>query len=65
MVENKEKSDDEKSMAVINLQAMLDTEDYAMVLQLLEENGFDESKAAGAFYSKQAAQQTRAEPAPQ
>jgi hypothetical protein len=34
---------------------MLDTEDYAMVLQLLEENGFDESKAAGAFYSKQAA----------
>ena len=65
MVENKEKSDDEKSMAVINLQAMLDTEDYAMVLQLLEENGFDESKAAGAFYFKQAAQQTRAEPAPQ
>jgi hypothetical protein len=32
MVESKPKSDDEKSMAVINLQAMLDIEDIALVL---------------------------------
>jgi hypothetical protein len=56
MVENKRAiTDDEKSMAVINLQAMLDTDDIGMVLQLLEENNFDESAAAGAFYSKQTA----------
>ena len=38
-------------MAVVNLQAMLDTDDIDLVMKLLEDNNYDESLAAAAFYS--------------
>ena len=37
------KTDDEKSLAIVNLQAMLNIEDIGKVIELLEQNGFDES----------------------
>lgn len=39
----KAKTDDEKSLAIVNLQAMLNIEDIGKVIELLEQNGYDES----------------------
>ena len=50
-----EMTDDKKSLAVINLQAMLNIEDMSKIFELLEQNDWDESKAAGAFFSRQMA----------
>ena len=36
------------SMAIVNLQAMLQIEDIDQVIRLLEENNWDESQAASA-----------------
>ena len=48
------KSDAELSVAIDNLQVMLDTQDTDLVIQLLQDNDWDESKAANAFYAHQA-----------
>ena len=40
------------SEAIDNLCVMLDTQNVDMVIQLLEENNWDEANAAQAFYSK-------------
>ena len=50
-----QKTDDEKSMAIVNLQAMLNTDDIEKVIELLEQNGYDESLAASAFFAQQMA----------
>ena len=42
-------------MAVMNLSAMLNIEDLDRVIKLLEENDWDESKAANAFMAQQIA----------
>ena len=42
-------------MAIVNLQAMLNIEDISKVIELLEENGWDESQAASAFFAQQMA----------
>ena len=39
-------------MAVMNLSAMLNIEDLDRVIKLLEENDWDESKAANAFMAQ-------------
>ena len=49
------KTDDEKSLAIVNLQAMLNIEDIGKVIELLEQNGFDESQAASAYFAEQMA----------
>jgi hypothetical protein len=33
--------DDKKSLAIVNLQAILDTDDIQLVIRLLEENNWD------------------------
>ena len=38
-------------MAIVNLQAILDTDDLDKVIQLLEQNNWDEGLAANAFYA--------------
>lgn len=43
---SKNLTEEEKSMAVLNLQAMLNIEDFDKVLELLEENNWDETAAA-------------------
>ena len=43
------------SMAIMNLQAMLDIEDLDQVIKLLEQNNWDEGQAANAFYAQQVA----------
>ena len=47
------KSDAEMSLAIQNLSAMLDTQDVDQVIKLLQENDWDEAKAAQGFYAKQ------------
>lgn len=47
------KSDAEMSLAIENLCAMLDTQDVDKVIALLQENNWDEAKAAQGFYAKQ------------
>ena len=42
-------------MAVINLQAMINIDDMDRIFNLLEENDWDEGKAASAFFAKQMA----------
>lgn len=48
---DKKPSDDQMSMAIINLQAILDIEDLDKVIQLLEQNNWDEGQAANAYYA--------------
>ena len=48
------KTDAEMSMAIDNLCAMLDTQDVDQVIELLQQNNWDEANAAQAFYAKQA-----------
>lgn len=57
-----QKSDAEMSMAVDNLCAMLDTHEVDVIIELLQQNNWDESAAAQAFYAKQAQAQMNAEP---
>ena len=40
------KSDAEMSLAIQNLSAMLDTQDVDQVIELLQQNDWDEAKAA-------------------
>lgn len=40
------------SMAIVNLQAMLNIEDIDKVIKLLEENNWDESQAASAHFAQ-------------
>ena len=42
-------------MAIVNLQAMLNTEDLGKCIELLEQNDYDESLAASAYYANQMA----------
>jgi len=42
-------NDEKMGMAVMNLSVMLNIEDLDRVIKLLEENDWDESKAANAF----------------
>jgi len=42
-------------MAIMNVQAMLNIEDIDKVIQLLEQNNWDESQAASAHYAQQMA----------
>ena len=44
-------SDDKMSLAIINLQAMLGTDDIDLVIRLLEENSWEETQAANAFFA--------------
>lgn len=46
-------SDDKMSLAIINLQAMLGTDDIDLVIRLLEENAWDETSAANAFFAQE------------
>ena len=48
------KSDAEMSMAIDNLCVMLDTQNVDQVIELLEQNNWDEANAANAYYAKQA-----------
>lgn len=43
------KTDEEMSMAVTNLQAIIDVEDVDLIIRLLEQNDWDESSAASAY----------------
>ena len=43
-------TDDKKSMAIINLQAILDSDDIDLIIKLLESNNWDETRAANAYY---------------
>jgi hypothetical protein len=47
----KQVSDEDKSLAIVNLQAMLNIEDIGKVIELLEENNWDESQAASAHFA--------------
>ena len=51
---NRQKTDEEMSMAIDNLSAMLNTENVDEVIELLQQNNWDEQAAAQAFYAKQA-----------
>lgn len=42
-------------MAIMNLQAMLDIDDMDKIIQLLEQNGWDEAQAANAHFAQQVA----------
>lgn len=44
-------------MAIVNLQAMTGSDDIEKIIRLLEENGWDESKAANAFFNAGPSQQ--------
>jgi hypothetical protein len=46
-------SDEQITIAVMNLQAMLNIDDMDKLLQLLEQNDWDESKAANHFLAQQ------------
>ena len=48
------KTDAEMSMAIDNLSAILNTQDVDQVIELLQQNNWDESAAAQAFYARQA-----------
>ena len=48
-------SDEKMGMAIMNVQAMLNIEDIDKVIQLLEQNNWDESQAASAHYAQQMA----------
>jgi hypothetical protein len=47
----KQLSDDEMGMAIMNLQAMLNIEDIDRVIELLQQNDWDESQAANAHFA--------------
>jgi len=51
MVESKShgKTDEEMSMAIINLQTIIGVEDMDVAIRLLEQNNWDESQAASAY----------------
>ena len=57
------KTDAEMSMAIENLSAILGVEDVDKVIELLQQNNWDESAAAQAFYAQQAHQEMNARPA--
>ena len=46
------KTDEEMSMAVTNLQAIINIEEIDLIIQLLEQNNWDESQAASAFLAQ-------------
>ena len=46
------KTDAEMSLAIENVCAMLDTQDVDNVIVLLQENNWDEARAAQGFYAK-------------
>lgn len=46
------KTDLEMSIAIENLRAMLDTEDVDLLIELLQQNNWDESLAASAFLAR-------------
>ena len=54
---NAVRSDEEMSMAIENLGAMLDIQDVDEVINLLQQNNWDEQSAAQAYYAKQAQSQ--------
>ena len=47
------KSDEQMSMALTNLQAIINIEDVDLAITLLEQNGWDESLAASAYMAQQ------------
>jgi hypothetical protein len=47
------KTDEEMSMAIINLQTIINIEDMDVAIKLLEQNGWDESLAASAYMAQQ------------
>eukprot|EP00347_Sterkiella_histriomuscorum_P016338 403353573 len=51
--------DERKSMAIVNLQAMLNLEDVDKIIGLLEQNNWDEAQAAIAFYAQEMHSQER------
>ena len=50
--EGNQPSDEQMSMSIVNLQAMLNIEDLDQVIELLKQNNWDESSAANAFYAQ-------------
>lgn len=48
------------SIAIDNLSAMLNTEDVDKVIELLQQNNWDESAAAQAFYAREAHEEINA-----
>jgi len=57
MVESRTKSDAEMSIAVENLSIILGLDDVDKVIELLQQNNWDESQAAQAYYARQAHEQ--------
>ena len=53
--------EDKKSLAIVNLQAMTGSDDIDKIIRMLEENDWDESKAANAFFNAGPPQQPAAE----
>ena len=51
MVNNK--TDEEMSMSIDNLSAMLNEQDVDVIIKLLQENDWNEQAAAAAFYAQQ------------
>ena len=47
------KTDEEMSIAIDNLRVMLDTEDVDLIIEMLQQNNWDESLAASAYLAKQ------------
>ena len=41
------------SLAIENMRVMLDTEDVDLIIELLQQNNWDESLAASAFYARE------------
>ena len=56
------KSDAEMSMAIENLSAILNVDDVDKVIELLQQNNWDESAAAQAYYAQQAQQEMNQQP---
>jgi hypothetical protein len=48
-----EKTDAEMSIAIENLRVMLDTEDIDLIIELLQQNNWDETEAASAYMARQ------------
>jgi hypothetical protein len=54
------KSDSEMAIAIENLSAMTNSDDMDLIIELLQQNNWDESLAASAFFAHQVATPQRA-----
>lgn len=46
-------SDEQMSIAIENLRVMCDTDDIDLLIELLQQNNWDETQAASAFIARQ------------